>query len=198
MASWSRGVTRLDGSRGKKQVWRPSEANVLYWGKCLWYFGDFSAHPTAIRRPPQWFGPWWLVAGGISPLSIRPCPEVLLRHSSNCFANNLMLCIARSERYFRKLKLILWHLLSSMTNSKSGQVVWSSFEYRNGRNRESWQWWNHKRICFDKGTLSFVSISIFCYLKQEKPDYIDVSMELCFSNTSDTSFALNNLLYNSD
>jgi len=39
----SRGVTRLDGARGEKQVRRPhvrtwglSEANVLYWRKCLW------------------------------------------------------------------------------------------------------------------------------------------------------------------
>ena len=36
-----RGVTRLDGARGKKQVWRPhvrtwglSEANVLHWSTC--------------------------------------------------------------------------------------------------------------------------------------------------------------------
>jgi len=46
----SRGVTRLDGARGKKQVWRPrvrtyglSEANVLYWRKYLWHCWDFSA-----------------------------------------------------------------------------------------------------------------------------------------------------------
>jgi len=38
------GVTRLDGARGKKQVWSPhtwtwglSKANVLYWSKYLWW-----------------------------------------------------------------------------------------------------------------------------------------------------------------
>jgi len=47
-----RGVTRLDGARGKKQVWRPhvrtwvfTEANVLYRRKYLWHCWDFSA-PT--------------------------------------------------------------------------------------------------------------------------------------------------------
>jgi len=51
----SRGVPRLDGARGKKQVWRPhvrtwdlSEANVLYWR--LWHFWDFMASPAVIWR----------------------------------------------------------------------------------------------------------------------------------------------------
>jgi len=39
---------------------------------------------------------------------------------------------------------------------------------------------------------------MLCSLKQEKTGYIDVSMESCFSNTSDTQLALNNLLYNLD
>jgi len=46
------GAIRLDGSRSKKQVWRPHfrtwslpEANVLYWKKCLWHCWDFSAPP---------------------------------------------------------------------------------------------------------------------------------------------------------
>ena len=52
------GVMRLDGSLGKKQVWRPhvrtwglSEANVLYWRKYLWHCWDFFAPPAVIRRP---------------------------------------------------------------------------------------------------------------------------------------------------
>jgi len=39
-----RSVTRLDGTRGKKQVWQSylrtcglSEANVLYWRNYLWH-----------------------------------------------------------------------------------------------------------------------------------------------------------------
>jgi len=119
--------------------------------------------------------------------NLKSCVLKSSWHSSNCFANNpTFLCIASSERSLSKLKLVLWYLLASITNNKSGKVVWSSFEYRNGRNRESWHWWNHKRICFDNGTLSFVLISMLCYLKQEKAGYIDVSMELYFSNTSDT------------
>ena len=59
---WRRAITRLDGARGKKQVWRPhvrnwglSETNVLHWRMCLWHCWDFSA-PGVIRRPPRWFG----------------------------------------------------------------------------------------------------------------------------------------------
>jgi len=67
------GVTRLDGTRGKKQVWRPHvrtwtllEANSLYWRKYLWHFGTF-------RRPQQWFGaPYWLGARGITPPFVTP------------------------------------------------------------------------------------------------------------------------------
>ena len=49
-------VTRLDGARSKKQVWRPhvrnwgrGEENMLHWRKHLWHFWTF-------RRPPYWFG----------------------------------------------------------------------------------------------------------------------------------------------
>jgi len=50
-----RGVTRFDGARGKKQVWCPdvrtrglSEANLLYWRKCLWHCWDLSAAPQSF------------------------------------------------------------------------------------------------------------------------------------------------------
>jgi len=46
----TRGVTKLDGARVKKQVWRPrirtwclSEVNLLYWRKYLWHCWDFPA-----------------------------------------------------------------------------------------------------------------------------------------------------------
>ena len=59
----SRGVTKLDGVRGKKQLWRPhvrtwglSEANLLHWRKYLWHCWNSSAPPAVIRRPPEWFG----------------------------------------------------------------------------------------------------------------------------------------------
>jgi len=74
-----RGVTRLDGAWGKKQVWRP---HVRTWGlfgnKCtvlkqvlmtwLWLF-----------RPPQWFG-----ARGIAlPCSSRYVSGVIQQKSAN-------------------------------------------------------------------------------------------------------------------
>jgi len=56
-----RGVTRLDGARGKKQVWHPhvrtwalSEANLLYWRKyLLGLFGAPHSHssPGELRHP---------------------------------------------------------------------------------------------------------------------------------------------------
>ena len=53
----TRGVTRSDGTRDKKQVWRPgvrnwglSEANVLCWRRYLWRCWDFLVPPAAIRR----------------------------------------------------------------------------------------------------------------------------------------------------
>ena len=52
-----RGVARLDGARGKKQVGRPcvrtwgfSKVNVLYWRKYLWHCWDFSA-PSELWPP---------------------------------------------------------------------------------------------------------------------------------------------------
>ena len=56
-----RAVTRFDGARGKKQVWRPhvrtwdlSEANILYWRQYLWHCWVLSA-PLAsrLRRRPE-------------------------------------------------------------------------------------------------------------------------------------------------
>jgi len=73
------GVTRLDGARGKKQVWRPrvrtwglSEANLLYWRKYLWHCWDFSAPPAVIRHP-----------GNFTPLPVpdatKRCQDRLLQ-----------------------------------------------------------------------------------------------------------------------
>ena len=63
-----RGVTKLDGARGKKQVWRPHvrnwglpEGNALYWRKYLWHCWDSSAASAAIRSPLPWFGAWRIV-----------------------------------------------------------------------------------------------------------------------------------------
>ena len=74
---------------GKRQVWRShvltwglSEANVLYWRKCMWYWWGFLApspvicHPSGIRRPKVIQRP------GIStplPFSLIPCTCLVLR-----------------------------------------------------------------------------------------------------------------------
>ena len=54
----TRGVTRLEGGRGQKKVWRPhartwglSETNALYWRNDLWHCWDFTAPPAVIRCP---------------------------------------------------------------------------------------------------------------------------------------------------
>jgi len=54
----TKSVTRLDGARGKKQIWRPhvrtwglSEAIVLHWRRYLWHCWAFSAPPAVIRWP---------------------------------------------------------------------------------------------------------------------------------------------------
>jgi len=80
----ARGVTWLDGARGKKQVWHPyvgtwglSEANVLCWRKYLWQCWDFSAPLAVILCPPQWFGEPIVIWGPGNcahvPPSLRPC-----------------------------------------------------------------------------------------------------------------------------
>jgi len=78
--SVGRDVTRLDGGRGKKQVWRShvrtwghSEAHALYRRKYLRYCCNFSAPSAVIRRAPQWFG-----GRGIVP----PLPP--LRYAPEC------------------------------------------------------------------------------------------------------------------
>jgi len=57
-----KGVTRLDGALGKKRVWRLmfepglSEANVLFWKKCLWHCFDF-LDPRNDSAPGELFPP---------------------------------------------------------------------------------------------------------------------------------------------
>ena len=73
------GVTRLDGVRCKKQIWRPyvrnwglAEVNVLHWRKYLWHCWDFSALPAMIWRPRGHSAPEELRS--LTPPSLRPCP----------------------------------------------------------------------------------------------------------------------------
>ena len=56
-----RGVTRLDGAWGKKQVWRPHfltwglpETNVVYWRMYVWHCWAFW-RPRNHSAPPQYF-----------------------------------------------------------------------------------------------------------------------------------------------
>jgi len=70
-----------------KQVWRPHvrtwsllEGNLLYWRKYLWNCWDFSAPPTDIWCPPQWFGTPIMIRrpGNCAPFatpSLRPCTQ---------------------------------------------------------------------------------------------------------------------------
>ena len=86
----ARGVTRLDGARGKNKVWCShvqswglSEANVLYWRKYLRHCWDFSAPPAVIRRPgncaprPPRYAPMHMVhAGAMVPAALCRLPLV--------------------------------------------------------------------------------------------------------------------------
>ena len=89
-APHARDVTRLDGTRGKKQVWiphvrtwGPSEANVLYWRKYLWHCWAFSGAPMVIRRPRNCppLSPHYAPAPCIhklqSCINIAPLPQAL-------------------------------------------------------------------------------------------------------------------------
>ena len=99
-----RGVTRWDGIRGEKQVWRPyvrtwdlSEPNALYWRKYLWHSWDFSGAPTITRRPPQWFSAPIAIR---SPGNCAPLPPIvtpLLRRESQ---------LSRNDTNFLKLMLL--------------------------------------------------------------------------------------------
>ena len=71
-----RGVTRLDGARGKMQVRRPHfrarglpEANVLYWRMYVWHCWDFLAPPQHFSAPRVIWYP-----GNCSTLPLRYAP----------------------------------------------------------------------------------------------------------------------------
>jgi len=78
-----RGITRLDGVRGKKQVWRPHvrtwdilQVNIVYWRKCLWHCCDVSATLQSFGAP--------IVTerlGNCAPLAalVMPLVKVVLR-----------------------------------------------------------------------------------------------------------------------
>ena len=70
-------VTKLDGARGKKQVWRPyvwtwglSEANALYWRSCD--IVRTFRRPAVIRRPHSASAP-----GELCPLTLSLRPWLL-------------------------------------------------------------------------------------------------------------------------
>ena len=80
-----RGVTRLDGPLGKKQVWRHhvrtsslSAANILYLRKYLLHCWEFSA-------PPQWFG-----AGELCALAPPYYAHALRLHMSQIHCSGVM------------------------------------------------------------------------------------------------------------
>ena len=84
------GVTRLDGARGKKQVWRPHvrswgllEANVLHWRKYLWHCWDVLEHTAAIRRPPAVI---WCHHNDSAPANCAPLAP--LRYAPGCMLSH--------------------------------------------------------------------------------------------------------------
>ena len=89
----SRGVTRLDGARGKKQVWRRhvrnwglSEANVLYWRQYCNIVGSVW-RPRSHSAPHSESTPGELR----TPLSASLCPWLGDHRSNRQFAGRRML-----------------------------------------------------------------------------------------------------------
>ena len=89
----SRGVTRLDGAWGKKQVWRPPCSNLGSFGSkhavlkkvLVTLLGNFRRLPQRFAPPPKWFG----ARGVVSP-SLRPCTWGLQDDSScSCQRRNM-------------------------------------------------------------------------------------------------------------
>ena len=82
----ARGATRLDGARGKKQVWRPyvrtwglSEANVVHWSSCD--IVRTFRHPHSDSAP----GELCPLPPVITPLitARSDAPQQIMVHSSN-------------------------------------------------------------------------------------------------------------------
>jgi len=116
-APHARDVTRLDGARDSKQVWRPdvrtwgiSEANVVYWRKYLWHCWAFSAPHAVIRRPHIGSAPGELCS--LSPRHYAPAPCI---HKLQSCINTAPLpkelsgaCYANTTKHYDKT-VVLWH-----------------------------------------------------------------------------------------
>jgi len=110
-ATSRRGVTRLDGARGKKQVRRPrvrtwglSEANLLFWRKYLWHFWYFSA-------PPHWLG----ARGIVPPLSPLVTPLISRRQTDRHFYLTSKKIRCQGEENDRKVNVSLFCSFSPST-----------------------------------------------------------------------------------
>jgi len=128
----SRGVARLDGARGKKQVWRPhigtwglAVANILYWRKDLWHCWDFSAPwelcPFVTPLVPSavfWCNPYflWFPRTWLQPLAQSAC-KVLFPYGNggqSSEINNLFVKHGCGLKFSWKNYLLkVWYRLAS-------------------------------------------------------------------------------------
>ena len=99
---------------------------------------------------------------------------------------------------------MLSYLRASLINNKSAKVMWYNFdENRKRRNSESLLWWNHRRLCFDKGTESVVLFYLAFWCNLTGKGWICLCLvgiaffEQKWYNT-DTWLELNSLLHNSN
>ena len=104
--SQPRGETRLDGTRDKKQVWRPhvrtwglSEANVLYWRQYFWNCCDFLV-PHSDSGPRKLCPLFPLVAHLLQTKKVKRVPLRLTVQSVK-----ILLAISEIQNV-----LILWRL----------------------------------------------------------------------------------------
>ena len=93
-----RGITSLDGARGKKQVWRPrvrswvlSEENVLYWRNYLRHCQDFSTPEELCPLCPPSLRPWLISLPGL--VRIHKKNAMTLSRARSCvFCSECVCC----------------------------------------------------------------------------------------------------------
>jgi len=124
-----REVTRLDGAWGKKQVWRPhvwtwglSEANVLFWKKCLWHCWDFLV-PRSDSAPGDLFPLLPRYVSGVMQWKSENFPKANKFSSPNVmnicnFRIQYRLDLAQTAnkgywRHFRFICVVLCHVYAS-------------------------------------------------------------------------------------
>ena len=105
-----RGVTRLDGTRVKKQFWRPHELfrKQMYCIKkvLVTLLGLFGG-PAVIPRPSQRFGTWEIVPPSLRPSSCYTLKQCLQVSNASCWMDDLIYPLGNT-RESGLLRILYW------------------------------------------------------------------------------------------